>query len=126
MARNRKLADALKATTTPQAGGTQVAARGSDLIPSPKKGYQFVQKSGPRAGQHFNIVKGDSGLSIRKYEPINGSVDTAIAKTDQGVDIAAQRRDVAAAQGRTPQALNSAQLARRLKNRKRRNYDIAV
>jgi hypothetical protein len=126
MARNRKLADRLRATTTPQAGGTTVAARGSALGSKPKSGYQFRQKTGLRAGQDFNIVKGKSGLNIKKYE----TGDTAIANSDAGVDVAAQRRDVQ--QRRQVPApsigysINARQLATRLKNRRRRNYDIAV
>lgn len=59
---------------------------------SPKSGFQFVQKSGPRAGQSFNVVTGKSGLGIRKYE----TGDTARASGDAGVSAAAQKRDVGA------------------------------
>jgi hypothetical protein len=66
-------------------------AHGSTLG-RPHPGFQFVQRSGSRAGQDYNVVTGKSGLSIRKYE----GGDTAIARTDQDVNIAAQRRDMAA------------------------------
>jgi hypothetical protein len=55
------------------------------------KRYQFTQKSGPRRGQQFNVVTGKSGLAQRKY----ASGDTATAETDTGVNVAAQKRDVA-------------------------------
>jgi hypothetical protein len=51
------------------ASGTKVAARGSS-VGAPKKGYQFVQKHGPRAGQSYNIKRGQ-----RVYE----TGDTATA-----------------------------------------------
>jgi hypothetical protein len=66
-------------------------------LKTPKKakypaGSYFTQKSGPRAGQQYQVKKGLSGLSIAKYR----SGDTAIAETDRGVNVAAQKRDVAA------------------------------
>lgn len=64
----------------------------SSTLGRPHPGFQFVQRSGSRAGQDYNVVTGRSGLSVRKYR----GGDTAIARTDQDVDIAAQRRDIAA------------------------------
>lgn len=61
------------------------------LTAQPTKRFQFTQQSGPRKGQGYNVVTGKSGLSIRKY----ASGDTAIASTDAGVNVAAQKRDVA-------------------------------
>lgn len=61
----------------------------------------FVQQHGPRAGQHYNVVTGDSGLSIRKY----AGGDTAIAQTDAGVSIPNQRRDMAARKNAAQAAL---------------------
>jgi hypothetical protein len=60
------------------------------LQATPGTRFAFTQKQGSRKGQRYNVVTGKSGLAIRKY----AGGDTAVAETDSGVDIAAQRRDV--------------------------------
>jgi hypothetical protein len=72
--------------------GNKLAATGGVKRRSSASPQTFTQKSGPRKGQRYTVKTGKSGLSVRKY--LSG--DTAIAATDSGVDVAAQRRDVAA------------------------------
>jgi len=61
--------------------------------------YQFVQRSGPRAGQHYGIKRGESGPNVRVYrpDPVSGTRDTALAP-----------RGTVGGQQRTPEALGQA------------------
>lgn len=71
--RKRTLADRLAAApgvsraTAPTLTPTGGVTRGSS-VGAPKKGYQFVQKHGPRAGQSFSVKRGASGKAERVYE----------------------------------------------------------
>jgi hypothetical protein len=117
--KRRKLAQQLStpfSSSGPGQMNTGVAKRTSNL--------PFTQKTGARKGQQYNVVTGKSGLSVRKY----ASGATAIAETDSGVNIAAQRRDrkyegnTGEGSATAPKVTAATSAAEKMRNRAGRRY----